>query len=43
MTTSTVPSILLVGNWSSDTGYAWSLIENFWTAIARRYKDQFRG
>jgi glycosyltransferase involved in cell wall biosynthesis len=35
-------NILLVGNWSSDTGYAWWLMETFWVAIARRFGDQCR-
>jgi len=35
-------NILLVGNWSSDTGYAWWLMETFWVAIARRFRGQCR-
>jgi glycosyltransferase involved in cell wall biosynthesis len=35
-------NILLVGNWPSDTGYAWWLMEAFWMAIARRYRGQHR-
>jgi len=29
--------ILCVGNWESDVGYAWWLMERFWKAIAERY------
>lgn len=35
-------NILLVGNWSSDTGYAWWLMETFWIAIAKKYCHQSR-
>jgi glycosyltransferase involved in cell wall biosynthesis len=35
-------NILLVGNWSSDTGYAWWLMETFWVAIARKFGGQCR-
>lgn len=31
------PNILLVGNWRSDAGYAWKMIERFWIAIARAF------
>lgn len=31
-------NILLVGNWNSDTGYAWWLMETFWLAIADHYR-----
>jgi glycosyltransferase involved in cell wall biosynthesis len=37
-----VKNILLVGNWSSDTGYAWWLMETFWLAIAARFRDRCR-
>lgn len=30
-------AILLVANFSSDVGYAWWLMENFWVTIARHY------
>jgi glycosyltransferase involved in cell wall biosynthesis len=30
-------NILLVANYQSDVGYAWWLMENFWSTIARRY------
>lgn len=33
-------SILLVGNWRSDTGYAWKMIERFWISIARAFPDR---
>ena len=33
-------SILLVGNWRSDAGYAWKMIERFWIAIARAFPDR---
>ena len=33
-------SILLVGSWPSDTGYAWKMIERFWIAIARAFPDR---
>ena len=35
-------NILLVGNWSSDTGYAWWLMETFWLAIAAEFRDRCR-
>ncbi len=35
-------NILLVGNYESDVGYAWWLMENFWAAIARHYAQQGR-
>ena len=35
-------NILLVGNWSSDTGYAWWLMETFWVAIARKFRGRCR-
>lgn len=30
-------NILLVGNWRSDAGYAWKMIERFWIAIAQAF------
>lgn len=30
-------NILLVANWESDVGYAWWLMENFWTCIASHF------
>jgi len=33
-------NILLVGNWRSDTGYAWQMIERFWIAIAAAFPDR---
>jgi glycosyltransferase involved in cell wall biosynthesis len=35
-------NVLLVGNWPSDTGYAWWLMESFWLAIAKRYRREGR-
>jgi len=35
-------NILLVGNWPSDTGYAWWLMETFWLAISRKYHNERR-
>jgi len=35
-------NILLVGNWKSDTGYAWWLMEAFWLAIAKKYEHACR-
>jgi glycosyltransferase involved in cell wall biosynthesis len=35
-------NVLLVGNWPSDTGYAWWLMEAFWVAIATRYRRNGR-
>ena len=32
-------SLLLVANWDSGTGYAWWLIESFWTLLARFYSN----
>lgn len=40
MTHLTKKNILLVGNWRSDTGYAWQMIERFWIAIARAFPDR---
>ena len=31
---------MLVGNWPSDTGYAWKMIERFWIAIAQEFPDR---
>jgi len=33
-------NILLVGNWRSDAGYAWKMIERFWIAIARAFPSR---
>ena len=33
-------NILLVANWESNVGYAWWLMENFWTTIAAHYKKE---
>lgn len=33
-------NILLVGNWRSDVGYAWKMIERFWIAIARAFPER---
>lgn len=33
-------NVLLVGNWRSDAGYAWKMIERFWIAIARALPDR---
>ncbi len=30
-------NVLLVGNWRSDAGYAWKMIERFWIAIAQAF------
>jgi glycosyltransferase involved in cell wall biosynthesis len=35
-------NILLVANYASDVGYAWWLMENFWTQISRYFHDQNR-
>lgn len=35
-------NILLVANYSSDVGYAWWLMESFWSAIARRFAEAGR-
>jgi glycosyltransferase involved in cell wall biosynthesis len=35
-----VKNILLVGNWSSDVGYAWWLMEEFWVAISKKYAGE---
>lgn len=40
MTFRSAKNILLVGNWSSDTGYAWMMIERFWIAIAQAFPDR---
>ncbi|MDA8351470.1 MAG: glycosyltransferase, partial [Pseudomonadota bacterium] len=29
-----------MGNWRSDTGYAWKMIERFWIAIAAAFPDR---
>lgn len=33
-------NILLVGNWRSDAGYSWKMIERFWIAIARAFPSR---
>jgi glycosyltransferase involved in cell wall biosynthesis len=33
-------NLLLVGNWASDAGYAWRMMEQFWIALARAYPDR---
>ena len=33
-------NILLVANWESNVGYAWWLMENFWTTIAKHFDDR---
>lgn len=33
-------NLLMVGNWQSDAGYAWRMIEQFWIALARTYPDR---
>lgn len=33
-------NILLVASWESNVGYAWWLMENFWTTIDRHFKNQ---
>jgi glycosyltransferase involved in cell wall biosynthesis len=33
-------NLLLVGNWESDAGYAWRMIERFWIALAHAYRDR---
>ncbi len=33
-------NILLVANWTSDVGYAWWLMENFWVTIATHFQLQ---
>ena len=33
-------NILLVANWDSNVGYAWWLMENFWTTISKRFEEQ---
>ncbi len=38
--TATPGNILLVGNWRSDVGYAWQMIERFWIAIAQAFPDR---
>lgn len=40
MTSPLANDILLVGNWRSDAGYAWKLIERFWIAIARAFPER---
>jgi glycosyltransferase involved in cell wall biosynthesis len=40
MTARSAKNILLVGNWRSDTGYAWKMIERFWIAIARAFPER---
>lgn len=36
------PGILLVANWDSGVGYAWWLMESFWSKISQAYADQYR-
>jgi glycosyltransferase involved in cell wall biosynthesis len=33
-------NILLVANWESDVGYAWWLMENFWTEISTHFNKK---
>lgn len=33
-------NILLVANWDSNVGYAWWLMENFWSIIAHKFSSQ---
>ena len=33
------PGILLVANWDSNAGYAWWLIESYWTVIHKLYSE----
>lgn len=33
-------NILLVANWESNVGYAWWLMENFWTTISSHFEKQ---
>ena len=33
-------NILLVGNWSSDVGYAWTMIERIWIGIAKAFPNR---
>ncbi len=33
-------NILLVANWDSDVGYAWWLMENFWTQISSHFNKK---
>lgn len=33
-------NILLVANWESNVGYAWWLMENFWTTISGHFEQQ---
>lgn len=33
-------NILLVGNWESDVGYAWWLMENYWVRIAGHFAER---
>lgn len=35
-------TLLLVANWDSGVGYAWWLMESFWTELARRYHREYR-
>jgi glycosyltransferase involved in cell wall biosynthesis len=37
-----MPNILLVANYSSDTAYAWWLIEQFWKSIALHFESSGR-
>ncbi len=41
-TSATTPNgnILLVANYASDVGYAWWLMENFWSEIARHFESK---
>jgi glycosyltransferase involved in cell wall biosynthesis len=36
------PALLLVANFDSAVGYAWWLMESFWSVIADRYSDEER-
>ena len=37
---SSARNLWLVGNWVSDAGYAWLMIDQFWIALAQAYPDR---
>jgi glycosyltransferase involved in cell wall biosynthesis len=35
------PGMLMVGNWKSDVGYAWWLMESFWATLAGEFSGKY--
>jgi glycosyltransferase involved in cell wall biosynthesis len=41
MSSTRKPSLLLVANWDSNVGYAWWLMESFWSVLAENFSARF--